>query len=136
MDFDRPKYRREPINMVPLINVIFLLLIFFMVTGTIQQKDVFKISPPIFSESIETLQRPAHVFLGADGRIAIEGDIVSAADLDTVFGVYLNERKDETITIKADAAAPANELIMLIQKIESMHVRDVSIVTEIEVSSL
>ncbi len=36
----------ESINMIPMINLIFLLLIFFLLTGVIQKKDNKKITPP------------------------------------------------------------------------------------------
>ena len=39
------KKARSP-NLVPLINIVFLLLIFFMLTGTLKRSDIFDISPP------------------------------------------------------------------------------------------
>jgi biopolymer transport protein ExbD len=33
-------------NLIPLINVVFLMLIFFMVAGQIQKSDAIKLQPP------------------------------------------------------------------------------------------
>ena len=40
------KQKRKEINLIPMINIIFLLLIFFMLTGTIQIKQKSLISKP------------------------------------------------------------------------------------------
>ena len=42
--------KKEP-NLIPMINIIFLLLIFFMLTGVIQKKNIVKIERPSSSNS-------------------------------------------------------------------------------------
>ena len=37
---------RESINLIPMINLIFLLLIFFLLTGVIQKKDTVDVNIP------------------------------------------------------------------------------------------
>ena len=40
------KKKIKPINLIPLINIIFLMLIFFMLAGTITKIDPYKINVP------------------------------------------------------------------------------------------
>ena len=42
----RIRKKRLP-NLVPLINIVFLLLIFFMLSGTLSKKDLFEVDPPL-----------------------------------------------------------------------------------------
>ena len=46
MMIHRNKKEKKEINLIPMINVIFLLLIFFMLTGVIEKKNVNIIERP------------------------------------------------------------------------------------------
>lgn len=46
MDFDQPTRRRMGEPFVPMINVVFLLLIFFLMTAQIAPPDPFELTPP------------------------------------------------------------------------------------------
>ena len=43
----------ESVNLIPMINLIFLLLIFFLLTGVIQKKDNPEISIPESSQGVK-----------------------------------------------------------------------------------
>lgn len=43
----RKKFKKKDLNLIPMINIIFLLLIFFMLTGVIQKKSLLNIERPI-----------------------------------------------------------------------------------------
>jgi len=65
------KQKRKEINLIPMINIIFLLLIFFMLTGTIQIKQKSLISKPksIYSQDQDLSKESAILF-----TIDIEGN--------------------------------------------------------------
>lgn len=46
MDFDQPPRRRMAEPFVPMINVVFLLLIFFLMTAQIAPPEPFELTPP------------------------------------------------------------------------------------------
>lgn len=46
MDFAPPKRRPRAESIVPMINVVFLLLIFFLMTAQIAPPDPFEVAPP------------------------------------------------------------------------------------------
>ena len=58
------KQKRKEINLIPMINIIFLLLIFFMLTGTIQIKQKSLISKPksIYSQNQDLSKESAILF--------------------------------------------------------------------------
>src|SRR3546814_5580799 len=68
-------------NIVPLINIVFLLLIFFMLTGNLAPPEPFDIDPPASLSEAEAGERPVTVSVAADGRIALDGRQVEAAGL-------------------------------------------------------
>ena len=46
MRFEPPRPRNEDERILPLINVVFLLLIFFMLAGRLSASDPFQVEPP------------------------------------------------------------------------------------------
>ena len=68
-------------GLVPLINVVFLLLAFFMIAGQIQRSDVVRVAPPVsISETVPAEQRLELVVV-ADGTVYLEGEAVPLEEL-------------------------------------------------------
>jgi biopolymer transport protein ExbD len=78
--------RRERMEFaLPTINVIFLLMLYFLVAGTIVQKDELGVAPPVTMEdALDRLPRPLLVVTDAttftlDGATVTREDLVAAA---------------------------------------------------------
>lgn len=78
----RPKKRRERLEFaLPTINVIFLLMLYFLVAGTIVQKDELSFAPPETARlATERLPRPLLV-IADDGTLLLDGQVVARSDL-------------------------------------------------------
>ena len=75
---DRP---RGDHGLVPLINVVFLLLAFFMIAGQIQRSDTVRVAPPVSqSETVPAAERLELVVV-ADGTLYLEGEAVVLEEL-------------------------------------------------------
>lgn len=127
----KPKPRKE-INLIPMVNIIFLLLTFFMVAGTIEKVDPFALSLPDSSKK-GNLKPPrvSVVYMHKDGRIAVNNDFVARKDLSTIVNTLLLENKGKEIVIKADNEVSSKDLIWVMRVIESVGGLDVSIVTKV-----
>lgn len=75
MDFHRRKKEKLDINITPMIDVVFLLLIFFMVTTTFNRETALNIKLPE-AEGTEPEQHPKEIRLtiDADGVYYLTGD--------------------------------------------------------------
>ena len=74
------KRKKVEINLIPMINIIFLLLIFFMLTGTIQKQLNPKIQRPesIFSTKNDNIDsRIINITLNEKGEIFIDNKLLS-----------------------------------------------------------
>jgi len=58
-------------SVLPLINVVFLLLVFFMVAGRLSGGDPFEVTPPESGTEGPAATAPMRVLLAADGRLAL-----------------------------------------------------------------
>lgn len=75
----RPRQRDElELNLIPLIDVVFMLLIFFMLTTTFIHDRTLKVNLPVAKNGSE--QRAMHkdhiIEIDRAGQIAVDGDIV------------------------------------------------------------
>ncbi len=131
----RQKQLRKEISLIPLINIIFLLLIFFMVAGQVQQMETLEVTPPKSEEGKERRYLPIVVYIDKQSRIALNGNIVKKEDflllLETL--LYKNDSGDvPAITIRADKDANASHLVWVMDEIKKAGGTDISIVTKEE----
>lgn len=123
---------RKEINLIPLVNVIFLLLTFFMVAGSIDKVDPFPLSLPDASKKNNAKPpRVSVVYMHKDGRIAVNNDLVDRKDLPTIVNTLLLENKSREIVIKADSEVSSKDLIWVMRVIEKIGDADLSIVTKV-----
>lgn len=97
-----PASARRPGNgddsLIPLINVVFLMLVFFMIAGKITATDLFKVQPPTAQVERAAPLEALVILIDADGRIAVDGVETPADQLAT---------RLETLVAPAPAAEPA-----------------------------
>ncbi|MGI9394136.1 MAG: ExbD/TolR family protein [Boseongicola sp.] len=89
-----------------MINVAFLLLIFFLMSSVIAPPAPVDIAPPSTSESSSAVDG-ARLFIDADGQLI--GDGGSIIQNLTVFS-------GQPVAISADASLPANTLVKIIER--------------------
>jgi biopolymer transport protein ExbD len=117
----RPRQPRE--NIVPMINVVFLLLIFFLMTAQIAPPDPFDITPPN-STSPVAAESPDVLYIAADGTLAF-----GALRDDAVFGALAQRLGTQPLLIRADAALKAGDLARLLPRLASAGVDEVALIT-------
>ena len=67
----RPEPADETDPILPLINVVFLLLIFFIMTGALHAVDFFAVDPPVSASETHTALDDTVILVSDDGRLAI-----------------------------------------------------------------
>lgn len=120
----KAKPQREPT--IALINIVFLMLVFFMVAGTLTRplnQDVTLIE----TRDLEGRAPPDALVVHPDGRMSFAGqDITSAAD----FIVTLPEDDRATVRILPDRALPARTLVRLTLELRAAGAERVLLVTQ------
>src|SRR5690606_15298132 len=81
MRFQPPRPRSDEERILPLINIVFLLLIFFMVAGKFAATDPLEIDPPQSALESEAGPRELLVLLDAEGRLALDGEVMVESEL-------------------------------------------------------
>jgi biopolymer transport protein ExbD len=131
MQFSPIKKQKPEISLIPLINVIFLLLIFFMVAGSIDNIDIMEVDLPTSSESDPKPSGASTIYMNNLGRIAVNHDFVLEKDLRTIISTLFIDDPDQKITIKTDNDVDASKLIMVMNVVEEVGGKDVLLVTKV-----
>lgn len=118
------KPHREPT--IALINIVFLMLVFFMVAGTLAQP----LDPALTlvkTHDLEGRAPPNALVVHPDGRIAYRG--VDQHDV-TAFTSNLTEEEKAVIRLVPDRALPAHILVTLTRELRAAGAQKVMLVTE------
>lgn len=124
--FARPRPRSLRETAVPMINIVFLLLIFFLMAAQIAPPDPFEIAAPEADSPLppEAGGDPAALYLAADGRLAF-----GAARDEGVWSALA--ALDETaLMLRADAAVPGADLAAVLARLSELGVARVTLITQ------
>ncbi|MBK1702904.1 ExbD/TolR family protein [Thiococcus pfennigii] len=116
----RPSYRpREPIG--PLVDIVFLLLIFFLLAGTLEPVAPLEVAPPQAARPGEPFDGPIRVQLAADGRLGLDGQVLSDAALAAAIDARLAAAETQpAIQIEADGGAPSGVVLDLLGRLRAV----------------
>ncbi|OEY66265.1 ExbD/TolR family protein [Marinobacter sp. X15-166B] len=109
-------------NLVPLINIVFLMLIFFMVAGQITASDAALVQPPESLTAAQAKEHPVTLLVTATGAMYLDDDEVTAEQLVSALGVRLDaaaDPDDVSVLVKADAELPVDELHQVLRHIRN-----------------
>lgn len=125
----RPR-RRGDDELLPLINVVFLLLIFFMVAGRLSATDTFAVEPPQAARGDVAGAPALTVYVSADGRLAVDADMVDLADIADAVRRRVAEAPGTAaapVRIKADGGADAGRVVAVTEQLRDAGIARVRI---------
>ena len=79
---EAPSRRNNDDNLIPMINIVFLLLIFFMIAGQIQNSLPADIRLPSGTTGKPADTQRALLHITADGNLSIDGEHLTLAQID------------------------------------------------------
>jgi biopolymer transport protein ExbD len=130
----RSKQREEPeVSLTPLIDVVFLLLIFFMVSTTFRKESEFHIELP------EATQQPAsgqaqrlEIVIDVRGRYAINEQLLADSRLETLKTAmqgFAGNSRDIPVMIRADAKTEHQAVVKVMDAAGQLGFHQLGIVT-------
>lgn len=129
MRFEPPRPRNEEERVLPLINVVFLLLIFFMFAGRIAASDPFEVAPPRSASEGAVQRHDVLVLIDAEGRLALDGEIMTKAALQEAVADRIAGSRQVRVRLKADGRAEAAGVVALMQTLRESGVERLKLLT-------
>jgi len=96
------KRRRVTINITSLIDVVLLLLIFFMVSTNFIEQPGMKLDLPDSETASSSVGNELEVIIQPDGDIFFNGNAITIDDLRAQFEKLTGESSDRSLLLKAD----------------------------------
>jgi biopolymer transport protein ExbD len=130
MEFERRRHNHAHMSIAPLVDVVFLLLLFFMLTSHLMQEPAIKIKLPE-SKTAEA-QRDAikTIYISKDGGIYFMDKRVDLNNLQMAIKEGVKDIQIDFIQIKADRESDVGILVSVIDEVRLSGIKNYSIATE------
>ena len=128
MKLNRPARRQHPETIIALIDVVFFLLVFFMLIGRMDATSPFDVMPAHAVTGADMPAGGATLSIGAEGELALDGTVVDRGDALERIAAMLAEDPALLIRVNAHRDAQLRELLPLVARIEALGARDVMLV--------
>ncbi len=132
MKFKQVRRELPALNLTPLIDIVFLLLIFFMVTTSFSRETRLLVSLPEASGSAENATESIEVLVDKEGGYAINGRRLVNAEVDSlVRGLELESGGDTSllVVLVADAEVQHQSVVTAMEAIGRAGFASLSIAT-------
>ncbi|MBX2824936.1 MAG: biopolymer transporter ExbD [Gammaproteobacteria bacterium] len=132
------KFQKKPredvdLNLTPLIDVVFLLLIFFMVSTTFQKESEITVQLPSATQApVDLPPEQLEVVINAVGRFYLNDQELVKSDspsLQAALSALSGGRRDIPLTIRADAKTPHQHVVTAMDAAAQLGMLKMSIAT-------
>ncbi len=129
MHLRRRQARLPHETIITLIDVVFFLLVFFMLVGRMDTTSPFELSPPISLNGDALPAGGVTVSLAVDGRLALDGVVRPRGEIvERLRAMATVSNEPLLVRINAHAGAPVRHLLRLVTALESLEKGDVVLV--------
>jgi len=121
----KAKRRRLPISLTPLIDVVFILLVFFMLASSFEKHRAVELIAPKESKGKSTAPKSDQIILTLAGkdRFEVKG---TSYDLDGIHG-FLDENRAPKILVKTGPDARLQDMVRFLDLSTSLSMTNVSL---------
>lgn len=122
------------VNLTPLIDVVFLLLIFFMVSTSFNRESEIQVNlPEASAKPQQAKEAPVEISIDASGRFFVNREVLINTQLATLklaLQKVAAGRTDVPLIISADAATPHQAVVTAMDAARQVGLTQVSIATK------
>lgn len=123
----RPKSRAESEPVLPLVNVVFLLLIFFLISGVLAESSPFPVDPPAAAEKAEEEgAERLRLYMSAEGALALGREPLPRKEL---FARLAEKKEKAPLDLVADGKAGAQDVVALMRALREAGHSEIRLIT-------
>jgi len=117
------------IDMAPLIDVVFLLLIFFLLTSSFVSRRAMDLNLPGSDTAVAVAEAPVLVRIFADGSIRVGDDRVAEDSLAGIIAMRIARTPDRQVAVEADRDVDVQRLLTVLDAVRSGGGESISLMT-------
>jgi biopolymer transport protein ExbD len=127
-------YRQNPrpeIMIIPMIDIIFFLLVFFMMsTLYMVEQRMLPVNLPQAAAAQADLQKNTAITVTKEGKVLVEQEDIPPGLLPARIQAQLARQPDASFIIRADKQAEYGRVILVLDELKTLGVRRVAVATE------
>ena len=123
-------YEEQELNMTPLIDCVFLLLIFFMVTTVFKQPYSLQVVLPEAQQGVIVEEKKLVASITEDGRMEINRHLVTLDNLEQVLLREKEGTRSLTLVVRTDQETPHKYLLDLFEVAKRVGIEKIPLATE------
>ena len=124
-------YNQVDINLTPMLDVVFILLIFFIITASFVQETAIDITPAK-AESATPQQAAKQIGIDRHGNIYIDNQVIDIRTLQRMAEKMYLQNPQSAITIVADKASANAALVKVLDSIHRAGIKNIAIAAEVD----
>ena len=120
---------RPKLNIAPLIDVVFLLLVFFMLASSFIEPTSIDLSIPQPTEGAPSAVEPLVLDVTAAGDLTLNGLSVSLDQIGPELTGRVGNQLDRAVTVRAEATVPVQVLVSVMDRVRSSGLENIRLAT-------
>lgn len=126
----------QDIDMSPLIDMVFILLIFFMVSTTFVKDMKLDIDRPQASSQTSASTKAIRVHIDKAGDVYLNGEPVRVWVLQSQLKDLLRASTQKSVLVITDTGVPSGKLVEVVDQCKLAGAKDVGVATQAEVGGI
>lgn len=120
------------LNVTPLIDIVMVLIIFFLLVGQLamDRQGIVDLPEATTGEQATPGGDPIAIAIAADGGLAVDGRTTQSEKLDVVLEVLRRQRPLSPVQIRADRATPYAAVRTVLETVRGSGITDVELATK------
>lgn len=133
MKFRRKKEQVSDVDMSPLIDMVFILLIFFMVSSTFVKDMKLDLERPGASSASRASSKVIRVYIDQTGETYVDGQPVKTWAIQGKLRDMMRASTEKSVLVVTDDAIAVQKLIDVVDQCRLSGAKDVAVATQKEV---
>jgi len=129
IEFDEHRSEKTGIDLTPMIDVVFLLLIFFLLTSIFGRVSL-PVNLPLSGSVTPPEQRAEQVLVEKDGSIQFNGRTVSAAELSDVLKQLPRVVQERGVQLLSDRSVPFGRIVEVMDAIKRAGIERITVLAD------
>ena len=130
MRFAPKKHEPDDLNISPLIDMVFILLIFFAVSTTFVRDMQVELERPSASSSNTASTKSVRVYIDQAGSVYIDEKPVNPWMVQSIVRDLLSVSSSQTVLVIADKRTPTEQLVNVVDQARLAGASEVGVATE------
>jgi len=129
MNFSDQERPRPKLNIAPLIDVVFLLLVFFMLASSFIEPTAIDVSMPQTADRAQASGDSLVIDVSVSGSVRLNGLTVTLDQIAPELLGRVGDRLDRPITVRAEAAVPVQLLVSVMDRVRGSGLKNIRLAT-------